>query len=53
MGSSGGDDQRIVGQITAFAVRLPLPASLNNRARKTLGFMTPSEKLAQLLAPTV
>jgi len=23
MGRSGGDDQRIVGQVTAFAVRLP------------------------------
>ena len=28
------------------------PRSLNNRPRKTLGFMTPSEKLAELLAHT-
>jgi transposase, IS30 family len=27
-------------------------ASMNNRPRKTLGFMTPSEKLTTLLAPT-
>ena len=27
-------------------------ASLNNRPRKTLGYMAPSEKLAELLAPT-
>lgn len=26
--------------------------SLNNRSRKTLGFMTPSEKLTELLAMT-
>jgi IS30 family transposase len=26
--------------------------SLNNRPRKTLGYMTPSEKLAELLAHT-
>jgi IS30 family transposase len=26
--------------------------SLNNRPRKSLGFMKPSEKLAELLAPT-
>jgi IS30 family transposase len=30
-----------------------IAASLNNRPRKTLGFMTPSEKLAELLAHTV
>jgi IS30 family transposase len=29
-----------------------IAASLNNRPRKTLGFMTPSEKLAELLAHT-
>lgn len=29
-----------------------ITASLNNRPRKTLGFMTPSEKLAELLADT-
>ena len=28
------------------------PRSLNNRPRKTLGFMKPSEKLAELLAHT-
>jgi len=27
-------------------------ASLNNRPRKTLGYMAPSEALAELLAPT-
>lgn len=27
-------------------------ASINNRPRKTLGYMTPSEKLTELLAPT-
>ena len=27
-------------------------ASINNRPRKTLGFMTPSEELAKLIAPT-
>jgi IS30 family transposase len=30
-----------------------IAASLNNRPRKTLGFMTPSEKLAELLAHTI
>ena len=29
-----------------------IAASLNNRPRKTLGFMKPSEKLAELLAHT-
>ena len=29
-----------------------IAASLNNRPRKTLGFMKPSEKLTELLAPT-
>jgi len=29
-----------------------IAASLNNRPRKTLGFMTPSEKLTELLAHT-
>jgi len=29
-----------------------IAASLNSRPRKTLGFMTPSEKLAELLAHT-
>jgi IS30 family transposase len=29
-----------------------IAASLNNRPRKTLSFMTPSEKLAELLAHT-
>ncbi|MFM2070662.1 MAG: hypothetical protein RLZZ623_925, partial [Actinomycetota bacterium] len=28
-------------------------ASMNNRPRKTLGFMTPSEKLTELIALTV
>jgi len=28
-------------------------ASINNRPRKTLGFMTPSEELTKLIAPTV
>jgi IS30 family transposase len=30
-----------------------LARSLNGRPRKTLGFMTPSEKLAEFLAHTV
>ena len=29
-----------------------IAASLNSRPRKTLGYMTPSEKLAELLAHT-
>ncbi len=29
-----------------------IPRSLNNRPRKTLGYMTPSEKRAELLAHT-
>ena len=29
-----------------------IAASLNGRPRKTLGYMTPSEKLAELLAHT-
>jgi len=29
-----------------------IAASLNSRPRKTLGFMTPSEKLAELIAHT-
>jgi len=41
-----------------FAVREPLPgtdlvaASLNNRPRKTIGFMKPSEKLGEFPAHT-
>lgn len=31
----------------------PIAASLNNRPRKTLEFMKPSEKLAELLAHTI
>ena len=33
-------------------LRARIAASLNGRPRKTLGYMTPSEKLAELLAHT-
>jgi IS30 family transposase len=42
-------------QITAISPARPaarITRSLNGRPRKTLGFMTPSEKLARLLART-
>jgi IS30 family transposase len=32
--------------------RARIAATLNNRPRKTLGFMTPSDRLAELLAHT-
>ena len=41
-----------MGVVHSAADLARIAASLNNRPRKTLGFMKPSEKLAELLAHT-